>query len=689
MNFFTYYLYNNIPNWKKYLVVLAAFVLLSFLFPSYIQFQYKYQIGQSWSYDDLFAEYDFAIKKADSEIEQEKSALLREINPYYEYDAELVNIKKKEFKKLFAKQLDQSRGANQFREVVIHPNNYLELGNKILDIIYFKGILIKDKFLKSKDNTFVINILKEDEIQKVTIENVFTNDGAIAYVNTELLGSKLKESEFLLPLIDQLIQPNLTFNKVLTNKYQENLLNEMNTSRGMVKAGDLIVTKGAIINNTVYQKLVSYEKKFDQEYVSSGKNYKILLGYMLMVMLILILFTYHLKYHHKPVFYKIKSLIFIYFWIIAYNILLYFVLYVGNLNIYFIPFCIAPILIKSFFSKELALFTHLVTLLLAMIIINPGIEFIILQLVTGLVIVVLKTETRYWFDFFKAIFYVTLVYCIGYLAISLYSSGNFWAVKWKIFNWIFLNGFLTMASYPMIPLFGRFFGFSSSISLAEMTDLNHPLLKKLSTSAPGTFQHSLQVSNIAEAAAIKINANSLLIKVGALYHDIGKIQNPEIFIENQINVIPSVMMSNIENAKLIIQHVAIGEKMAIDYRLPEELIRFISSHHGTTQVGYFYRTELMANNKANKMDFQYPGPKPVTKEETILMFADSLEASSKSLRNPTYQSIKLLVDRIVEDKLEQEQLSESELTYAELELCKTSFVHSLHSIYHMRIEYPE
>ncbi len=687
MNFFTYYLYNKIPNWKKYLVVLTTFVILCFLFPTYIHFQYKYQLGQSWNYDDLFAEYDFAIQKTEVEIEQEKAAILREVNPYFEYDNKLIEVKKKEFSKLFHKQLDQSRGVNQFQDVLVHPNNYIDFGNKILDILFFKGILIKDNFLMSKDNTFVINILKDEEVQKVTIENVFTKDGAKAYLNTQLSISKLKESEFLLPILDQLIEPNLIYNKVLTNKYQENLLSEMNTARGMVKSGDLIVPKGSIVNNAIFQKLISYEKKFDQEYISSGKNFKVLLGYIIMTLLILILFTYHLKYHHKLVFYKIKSLIFIFFWIIGYNLLLYIILYMGNLNIYFIPFCIAPILIKSFFSKDLALFTHLVTLLLAMIIINPGMEFIVLQLVTGLVIVVLKTETRYWFDFFVAIFYVTLVYCIGYLSISLYNTGNFWAIKWKIFNWIFLNGFLTMASYPMIPLFGRFFGLSSSISLAEMTDLNHPLLKKLSIAAPGTFQHSLQVSNIAEAAAIKINANSLLIKVGALYHDIGKTFNPEIYIENQINVIPSISMSNIENAKMIIEHVAYGEKLAIEYNLPDELTRFISTHHGTTQVGYFYRTELMANNQANKMDFQYPGPKPVTKEETILMFADSLEASSKTLRAPNFQSISLLVDRIIEDKLEQNQLSESELTYAELEICKTSFVHSLHSIYHMRIEY--
>jgi cyclic-di-AMP phosphodiesterase PgpH len=279
---------------------------------------------------------------------------------------------------------------------------------------------------------------------------------------------------------------------------------------------------------------------------------------------------------------------------------------------------------------------------------------------------------------------------VGFIGLSLIEESNFQNFNWSVLVWLSLNGFLTLLAYPLIPLLGNFFGFTSSITLAELSDLNHPLLKELSLKTPGTLQHSLQVANLSEAAAKAINANDLLVKVAAMYHDIGKTLKSNYFIENQSGVNPHDKLPYIESAKVIIEHVTEGERMAEKANLPRVITRFITTHHGTTLVEFFYRKHLRDNSDGDKdkHHFQYPGPKPQTKEETILMLADSLEATAKSLKILDNTSIDELVERIVSEKITQGQLQDSALTFNDLEKCKTSFKQTLKNIHHVRIEYP-
>ena len=338
------------------------------------------------------------------------------------------------------------------------------------------------------------------------------------------------------------------------------------------------------------------------------------------------------------------------------------------------------------------MFVHLVIILIASFLSNLGYEFTVLQLLVGMVTVLVVSETRYWNKFFFGISFIILTYILGFIGLSIINTGSINDIDWVTIVWLLINGMLTLLAYPFIPLLEKIFGFTSQITLAELGDINRPLLKELSLKAPGTMQHSLQVSNLATAAADLIGANSLLIKVGALYHDIGKINNPECFIENQRNgVNPHADWNNFESAEKIINHVTDGRKMAKKHRLPQVLIDFIMTHHGTTRVEYFYRNQKndFPDKEFDESLFRYPGPRPKTKEQAILMLADSIEAASKSLKNPNGQDIDALVDKIISYKIDQDQLDDANLTFSELKQCEDTFKSVLRSMYHIRVEYPD
>jgi putative nucleotidyltransferase with HDIG domain len=379
-------------------------------------------------------------------------------------------------------------------------------------------------------------------------------------------------------------------------------------------------------------------------------------------------------------------------WIVIFAYLVYIIEKTDTLSAYVLPFAIVPIILKNFYKERLAMFVHLVIVLIASFLSSLGYEFTVLQMLVGMVAVLVVSETRYWNRFFYGILFIVLTYFLGYFGLSLINTGSVYDTDWQVFVWLLINGMLTLLAYPFIPLLEKLFGFTSQITLAELGDINRPVLKELSLKAPGTMQHSLQVSHLSTAAAEAIGANSLLIKVGALYHDIGKINDPEVFIENQRGgVSPHENWTNFESAEKIIRHVTDGKKLAKKHRLPQVLIDFIMTHHGTTRVEYFYRNQLNSfpDREFDETLFRYPGPKPRTQEEAILMLADSLEAASKSLKNPTGQDIDNLVDKIIAYKIDEHQLDDAKLTFRELKMCEETFKSTLRSMHHIRVEYPE
>lgn len=457
-----------------------------------------------------------------------------------------------------------------------------------------------------------------------------------------------------------------------------------------IKKGTQIIANGQVINKPTFTALRANQSAIDQNTLIPA-NWLNFVGYLLLTLLAIGTLILFCRIEYPDVYDSLNSLAFLLMWPVIFALLVYFIEKTDNLSSYMIPFCIVPIVVKNFFSDRLALFHHVVMILIVSFLSKLGYEFTFLQILAGIVTVLVVSEIRYWNKFFIMILTIFGIYIAGYFGLSAIKANNFADMPWHNFGWLALASFLLLLAYPFTPLLERIFGFTSSITLAELTDMNKPLIKRLSIEAPGTLQHSIQVSNLSEAAADKIGANSILIKAAALYHDVGKLHNPAAFIENQASNNPHDTWDNFQSAKAIINHVTEGTALAKKDRLPKVLIDFIVSHHGTTRVEYFYRNQLKAepNREFDESLFRYPGPLPKSKEETILMVADSLEAASKSLKSPTAKDIDDLVDKIIAYKIDHGQFDESDLTFEELEQCKEVFKSLLKSINHVRIEYPD
>jgi cyclic-di-AMP phosphodiesterase PgpH len=677
-----------LPNIARYAAVLGTLMALSFLFPTNAQFKYRFQLGQMWLYDDLTANIDFPIKKTLLEVSDEKNLIEREAVPIYEVGLESIREKKASFQLAFVEQLRLNK--SQFTDVTQNTDAYLNYGSGVVERFLTRGILQPDTFLKNKDRDFLITILRGNILEKQTLGSLLTPQKMSEWFSDSLPYSGLAEPEFLLPLLEQILKPNLIHNAEKTRIFRQQEVDKISATRGMVKTGEMIIQKGGLVTPVAYQKLISYKEQYESNFMSSQRYLLLYVGYFLLCGLVLALMTAYLKFHAAPVFKEIRWLLFILCWLLIYAFLSYAIQASNTLSLYLLPFSILPILIKNFYSRELALVVHLANVLLVALVSSLGFEFVFLQTMAGLVVVFSRFDTRHWDNFFRNISLLTFICVVSYTGFSLIASGNFKEFNTTNLALVAFNGFLTIIAYPLIPLLGNLFGFTSAITLAELSDLNHPLLRELSMKAPGTLQHSLQVANLSEAAAKSIDANELLVKVAALYHDVGKTLNPQYFIENQVGRNAHEDLSYTESARVIIEHVPEGVRLALKFGLPKIVIKFIETHHGTTSVEYFYRLHVRANPENEKdIDlFRYKGPKPKTREQSIMMLADSLEAATKSLKQPDAAAIDELVEKIVGYKIAQNQLVDSQLSFADMEACKESFKQTLKNIHHVRIQYP-
>lgn len=681
----------RLPSIFRYLMVLGVVIFISFLFPNNLKFKYKFERGRTWQYEDLEAPFDFAIKKTDEEIQAGLDDLDQDFAPYYNLDTSLISNKKKNFESAFKDQLQSVSEDTQFPDVKRQPEKYLNYGYQMLDKIYDEGVIELSGEHSEKGKDFVINVLSGNKTHKQTLENFKTVDQAKSILSDDLPYSNLSEPDFLLPILDDLISPNLQYDSALTTKLRNDLLAAVPKTRGMVNKGEIIINSNSVVTDDSYQKLISLREQYEKQLTESKPRQWIFLGYFLLTSLIIGVFMLYLRFHSLDVYKSSTKILFIFLWVALYSYLVYLVENISILSAYIIPFCIVPIVIKTFFNARLALFTHIVVVLIASFLSSLGYEFTFLQILAGIIVLLTNVDTREWTRFFYSMLFIFLTYALSFLGLSLIQEGDIATIDLTVYSWIFLNVLFTLLAIPLVPLLERFFGFTSAITLVELSDMNRPLLRDLSLKAPGTWQHSLQVANLSEAAARKIGANHLLVKVAALYHDIGKMLNPEYFIENQSGRNPHNDISDLESAKMIISHVTEGEKMAKKARLPKLLIDFIRTHHGTTRVEYFFRNFIKdhPDMKVDESDFRYPGPRPRTKEETILMIADSIEAACKSLKNPTEQELNDLINKIIGGKITHGQLEESEMTFEELELCRQVFKTVMKSVHHVRIEYPD
>jgi putative nucleotidyltransferase with HDIG domain len=697
----TFYL-RNIPHFFRY-GMLALFVLfISLFFSNNIQVDYHFNQGENWKYDDLRAPFSFPIQKSKNDLEREKRFIERDFLPHYRLDKTLLEKQKERLNKEIAVLVSKYRKENKGN---IDSAKFNKLGNEILEKIYEKHVIKTDSQAEKSNRNISFTLIENQvELGEYNSRDFLDQKKATQFVidSIEKVKTRLSNSEILLNILAELVLPDIAYDEELTKKNKESALKNLSPVRDKINAGELIIRKGDLIDTLAYSKLISYRYKYEQELNKHKSGLLIFTGYLALIIALLVIFCLFIYIYARDVFDNLQHFMLIFALIGVFSYLA-FSIDSFYLSLYFIPFCIVPIIVKNFFSPQLALFTHLVMILLISVVLSLDYHFIITQIIAGMVAVMTRRNIRYMTDFFVSVFYIGIAYLFSYLCTELLDKGVIFPVSgsngqlieqgilWSNVGWIGLNILLTLLSYPFIPLLERAFGLISEITLIELSDLNKPLLRELSFKAPGTMQHSIQVSNLAEAAANSIGANALLVKVGALYHDIGKMQNPQFFIENQLQSNLHLELSYQESAKMIISHVTEGIKLAKKYRLPSVLVDFISTHHGTTKVEYFYRMYKNENpeKQIDETEFTYPGPKPRNKEEVILMLADSIEAASKSFKNPAGKEIDLLVDNIVTFKINHGQLQDSNLTFSELDTIKAVFKKLLRSIYHVRVEYPE
>ncbi|MCF8244051.1 MAG: HDIG domain-containing protein [Saprospiraceae bacterium] len=668
--------------------VVTVALLISLLYPNNVKFKYEFHRGQGWPYADLTAPFDFAINKSKNEMENDRALIMNEFWPYYTLNDNLENAKIKDF--------EAALGAWWKEASSIHsPNLQLETtgkeGSTILKKIYAKGILQLSPEHADADGNFVINVVHGNAFSQRTRSGFYLPKEAEAALESSFSNARTELPIDILPLLRAALVPNITYDEARTQTMLHNALSAVSPTKGLVNHGDIIIKKGNLVTDDVYEKLVSFRAKYESDISSKKSALTVYLGYLLLTGLILGAFLMYVNTYRKEILASWNYLAFVMVWLLGFSYLTYLVEQMEVLSIYVIPYCVVPVVVRHFFTYRLAFFTHVVVVLIAGFLTAEGHQFLFTQIVAGVVAVLAVADARDWTKFFKSVVAILVAYSLSHLGMSLIEEGSFRGIDWPILGWLAFNGFLTLLAFPLIPLAERVFGFTSAISLVELSDMNRPLLRDLAMRAPGTFQHSLQVGNLAEAAANDIGADALLVRVGALYHDIGKMKNPEYFVENQSGSSPHDGVNRLESARIIIEHVPEGEKLAKKYGLPTVITRFITTHHGTTKVEYFYKNYVHENPdiEVDKVLFTYPGPLPNSKEEAVLMLADSVEATSRSLKDPTGEDIDKLVDKIFKGKVDMGQLHESKLTFGDMEKCRVVFCKMLRSIYHIRMEYPE
>jgi len=681
-------IYRRFKQFVNIGTVVAVALLISLLYPNNVKFKYEYQRGQIWKYDDLVAPFDFAIKKSEKELQEDKSLIMKGFWPYYSLNIDLSNAKVKDFEAAL------ERWKNELPAPVPTAAQLDEIkanGIELLEKIYAAGIVQLAPEHAAADQKFVINVVKGNTTFKRTLSGFYKPDQALLLVDDFARQNPTDLPEQVVSLVKASIVPNIIYDEARTKAMLEDAIGNISPSRGLVAQGELIVQKGNLVTDEVFEKLASYKSKFEADISSQKSGFVVYLGYLLLTGLILGAFTMYVNAYRKEILSNWNYLAFVMIWLVAFSYLTFLVERTEVLSVYVIPFCVVPVVVRHFFTYRLAFFTHVVVVLIAGFLTAEGHQFLFSQIVAGVVAVLAVADARDWTRFFKSVVAILLAYSFSHIGMSLIEEGSFNGIDWKAMGWLAFNGLLTLLAFPLIPLMERLFGFTSAISLVELSDMNRPLLRELAMKAPGTFQHSLQVGNLAEAAANEIGADALKIRVGALYHDIGKILHPTYFVENQTGTSPHEGLNRLDSAKIIIDHVTEGEKIAKKNGLPTGIVRFITTHHGTTRVEYFYKNYLLENPETpvDAVLFTYPGPLPKSKEEAILMLADSVEATSRTLKSPTGQDIDNLVDKIFKGKIDHGQLNKSKLTFGELEICREVFQKMLRSIHHVRIEYPE
>ena len=675
---------HNAVVFKVILFLITASAIV-YLFPKRGQFKYDFTKGKPWQYNNLIAPFDFAIEKSPEEIEKEIQRIRINSKPYFLYDKNIVEEVKEDYElRCSFIRASDSLSDNEIALMV-------STGRSIITAVYDRGFLEPSSSKVVANQNEIIAIKKDTEVEDIIYNNLMNSVEVSDLIKNRLSSFQNTYSKNLnLHILSEIIQPNVSYDNRFTQKVIDESIKEISPSKGKVSKDQLIILKGDIVEGKKLAILSSLKKEFESKLWTQANYYWIVLGYTVLVSIALLMLLLFLRKYREEIFENNNKVTFIFFNIVL-MILIHTLVVKYNVDyLYVVPLSILPIILKAFFDARLGLFVHVLTVLLLGFIVPNSFEFIYLHIIAGIVTILTVSELYKRANLFISIGQITLIYMITYVAFSVIKEGNASEIKWEYLIMFASNGVLSFLSLFFIYVYEKIFGLVSDVTLLELSNTNTKILRELNEKAPGTFQHSMQVANLAEAAANEIGANSMLVRTGALYHDIGKILNPIYFTENQsTGVNPHNDLSPVDSAKIITDHVIRGIELAKKYQLPDRIIDFIRTHHGTSFVYYFYMKEKEMNENIDVKKFQYKGPIPFSRETAILMICDAAEAASKSLKQPTAQSINDLIDRIVEKQKSDNQFINSNITFREIEMIKKVVKRKLMNIYHLRVAYPE
>lgn len=702
--------YIKVRNLLYFMIGITVIVLL---FPKEGKFQYEFQKGKPWMHELLVAPFNFPIYKTDDVVKAELDSLLKDFQPYFRKDTMVVYNELKSLREKFRGEI----WAVYVRELVkagidtashAQKQRLEELGDRylnglvnIISDIYNRGIVDDPIVIENLVNPeHLISVINQQVVEDKQAELVFTQKTAYEFFRAEV--SKLSEENIIngsdnrlfASVMDPMdfITPNLIYDAETSEKIKSSYESEISLTQGMIQAGEKVIALGEPVNDEKYQILQSLKREYETNPDVQRNLFMITAGQILLAVLAFVVFYFFLKSFRPEILLSGKNTFLLILLISLMSFLASLAIQSENLNVYVIPFVILPIIIKTFFDARIALFVHFLTILLIGFWAPNGFEFVFMNFIAGVVAIFSLTSLYRRGKLFVTAILTFISYSLIYTALGIMQEGRIENLDWLMYAWFSGNALLVLASYPLIYIFERVFRFLSDATLFELSDTNQPLLRELAEKAPGTFQHSLQVANLAEEAAREVGANPLLLRTGALYHDIGKMHDPMYYIENlSSGYNPHDKLKFEESAKIIIGHVIKGAELAKKKKLPEKIIEFILTHHGTTTVQYFYKSYLKQypDTEVDVAKFTYPGPKPSTKEQAILMMADSVEAASRSLKTVTKEIMEELVENIIRTQRKEKQFDEADLTFREITIIKDLFKRKLINIYHARIEYPE
>lgn len=662
---------------KTVLVCITVAIIVWFL-PRNEGRMYRYDVGKPWMYGSVIAKFDFPIYKTDEAIKHEQDSLLKHFQPYYSLNP---LIEKKQVERFLH---DYEQGINGL------PKEYVGIVARQMQEIYQMGIINTNEYNNIfKDSTSMIRFVSGKNAKSLKVSSFYSTIAAYEHI---FANEKLAAQRAILSRcnLNNYIEANIVYDKEKSDAEKNDLLSSIPLASGMVMSGQKIIDRGEIVNDYTCRVLNSFDKEMKRRSSTQDEIMTTFIGQILFVLILVMMFTSYLTLFRKDYFEKPRSLTMLYTMITLFPILVSMMMKHNFFSVYIIPFAMAAIFVRVFMDSRTAFITHVTMILISAAAVKYQYEFIIVQLASGLVAIYSLRELSKRSQIFITAILVTISSCIVYLALQLMQDNQVFNIDPSMYTYFIINGIFLLLSYPMMYLIEKMFGFISNVTLFELSNTNKGLLRNLSEIAPGTFQHSITVGNLAAEIANRIHANSLLVRTGALYHDIGKMTNPVFFTENQAGVNPHDQLSDLESAQIIISHVTEGLKLAEKFNLPGIIKDFISTHHGTGLTKYFYINYCNEHpeEQVDKEMFQYPGPNPFTREQAILMMADTVEAASRSLKEYTEESISTLTNKLIDSQVAGGFFRECPITFRDIALAKSVLIERLKSIYHTRISYP-